>query len=150
VANSVEELAYDLATRAIADQERRAADLRSRAGTLLAAASIAGSFLATKSAIGGLDALAVLAVIAYAACVAASIYVLLPHRLVFAFRGSVIAQTASSVHADLREAHQAAAMWIESYVEENRVKLDDLTRWYTAAVIALGVEVLLWTLSIAG
>jgi hypothetical protein len=73
-------LALDLGRSAVHDQAERLSDLRTRAGTLLAAASISGSFLGVKH--GTLDTITVLALIAYFANVAAVIYTLLPHKLV--------------------------------------------------------------------
>ncbi|HTE64404.1 MAG TPA: hypothetical protein VK631_28880 [Solirubrobacteraceae bacterium] len=56
----------------MSEQEKRLADLRSRAGTILAAASIAGSFLATKN--GNVDTTAALAIVAYVLCVGTALY----------------------------------------------------------------------------
>jgi hypothetical protein len=39
----------------------------------------------------------------YLLCVGACIKVLLPHRLVFSFRGSILIETAREVQADLEE-----------------------------------------------
>jgi hypothetical protein len=54
----------------LSEQEKRLADLRSRSGTILAGASIAGSFLATKN--GDVDTFAALAIVAYVLCVVAA------------------------------------------------------------------------------
>lgn len=86
VAASIEEFSYQLTAEALREQERAVAALRTRAGTVLAAASVSGSFLGTKVSHGSLDVWAVLALIAFVLCVGAAIYVLLPHKLMFAFR----------------------------------------------------------------
>jgi hypothetical protein len=92
---SLAEAGYDLSLKAVEEQESRLADLRSRTGTLPAAASLAASFLGGQSIrTGELRFLGVLAIVAYVACVAACIKVLLPHRLVFSFRGSVLVRAA--------------------------------------------------------
>jgi hypothetical protein len=63
---SVAELGYELSLKAIEEQESRLGDRRGRAGTLLAAASIATSFLGWQSIrAGDLSILGVLAVLAY-------------------------------------------------------------------------------------
>lgn len=86
---SVAEAAYELALRAIEQQEKRLAELRSRSGTLLAAASIAASVLGAQVArSGSLEPFAALAILAYVGCVLATLYVLAEHRLVLEFRGS--------------------------------------------------------------
>lgn len=55
VAASIEDFSYQLTAEALAEQERALAALRTRAGTVLAAASIAGSFLGAKASHGSLD-----------------------------------------------------------------------------------------------
>ena len=140
------EAAYDLSLKAVEEQESRLTDLRSRTGTLLAAASLAASFLGGQSIrTGELQLLGVLAIIAYAICVGACIKVLLPHRLVFSFRGSVLLHAARTAAVEeLEEALEAAMGWIESFIDSNRSQLDALTRWYTGACLALGLEIVLW------
>jgi hypothetical protein len=49
VADSIEQLAYELSLNTLSEQERSVSGLRARAGTVLAAASIAGSFLGTRT-----------------------------------------------------------------------------------------------------
>jgi hypothetical protein len=68
--SSLEELAFDLSRAAIEQQERRQAELRSRAATVLAAASVAASFLAGQTIRGGdhRSVLVALAIAAYLGC----------------------------------------------------------------------------------
>jgi hypothetical protein len=94
VAASIQEFSYQLTAEANREQERAVAALQTRAGTVLAAASVSGSFLGTKVSHGSLDVWAVLALIAFVLCVGAAIYVLLPHKLVFAFRGQALLRRA--------------------------------------------------------
>jgi hypothetical protein len=61
VAESIEQLSYEINAAAVAEQERALSGLRARAGTVLAAASIAGSFLGAKSTCGSLGAWKILA-----------------------------------------------------------------------------------------
>ena len=146
--DSVRHLAYELTRGSLSEQEKRLSDLRTRAGTVLAAASIAGSFLAAKH--GSIDTTAALAIVAYVSCVAAAVYVLLPHTLVLEFRGSVVNDLDDELGGGLGEAYLAVTGWLEEFHESNRDKLDALARWYAVACGALGVEVLLWTLSVTG
>jgi hypothetical protein len=150
MAASIEEFSYQLTADALAEQERALAALRTRAGTLLAAASIAGSFLGAKTSRGSLDTLAVLALIAFLACLATALWVLLPHELVFAFRGeALLAEADHEGVEDVTEAYRAAGIWVESFLDGNRDKIADLSRWFTASCVLLAAEVVLWTLSIA-
>jgi hypothetical protein len=151
VAASIEEFSYQLTAEALREQERAVAALRTRAGTVLAAASVSGSFLGTKVSHGSLDVWAVLALIAFVLCVGAAIYVLLPHQLVFAFRGQAL--LAASDHEgidDVTEAYRAAGIWIEPMLESNRNRIGDLSDWFSISCVLLTAEVILWTVSLAG
>jgi hypothetical protein len=151
VAASIEEFSYQLTAEALREQERAVAALRTRAGTVLAAASVSGSFLGAKVSDGSLDVWAVLALIAFVLCVGAAIYVLLPHELVFAFRGQAL--LAASDHEgidDVTEAYRAAGIWIEPMLESNRNTIGDLSDWFSISCVFLTAEVILWTVSLAG
>ncbi len=114
MAASIEEFSYRLTAEALAEQERALNAPRTRAGTVIAAASISGSFLGAKVTHASLDVWAVLAMIAFVLCLATSIWVLLPHELVFAFRGDAL--LAESDHQDVHdgtEAYRAAGIWVE-------------------------------------
>jgi hypothetical protein len=151
VAASIEEFSYQLTAEALREQEHAAAGLRGRAGTVLAAASVSGSFLGAKVSLGALDVWGVLALVAFVACVCAAIYVLLPHKLVFAFRGQAL--LAASDHEgidDVSEAYRAVGIWIAPILESNRDKIADLADWFTLSGGLLAVEVILWTVSLAG
>ena len=49
VAGELEQLAYDVATRALAEQDAEIDEIRSRTGTLLAAVSLVASFLGGRA-----------------------------------------------------------------------------------------------------
>jgi hypothetical protein len=76
---TLEQTAYELAVRALAQQEQSLTEIRARTGTLLAASSLIASFLGAQ-AIGrnGLNVWIVLALAAFAVSVVMSIYVLQP------------------------------------------------------------------------
>jgi hypothetical protein len=149
VAASIEELSFQLTSEALAEQERALAALRARAGTVLAAASIAGSFLGAKSAAGSLDIWAVLALLGFVLCVGSSIVVLLPHSLVFAFRGlPLLAESDQLGVEDVREAYRAAGLWVEPHLETNGDKIGQLSAWFTVSCVLLALEVVLWTISL--
>lgn len=89
--------------------------------------------------------------IAFVLCVSATIYVLLPHKLVFAFRGQAL--LAASDHEgidDVTEAYRAAGIWIEPVLKSNRDKIADLSDWFAVSCGLLACEVILWTISLAG
>jgi len=149
VAQSIEEFSYQLSAEALAEQERSLNALRARAGTIVAAASISGSFLGAKVSHGSLGGWGVAALVVFVLCLASAIWVLLPHELVFAFRGEAL--LAVSDHAgveDVTQAYRAAGIWIEPYLDANRDKIAGLSSWFTASCVLLAVEIVLWTISL--
>jgi hypothetical protein len=142
---------YKLTADALAEQERALSGLRTRAGTVVAAASISGSFLGARANHGSLDVLAILALGAFVLCLASAIWILLPHKLVFAFRGdALLAESDHRGVQDVSEAYRAAGIWIESFLDSNRDRIENLSNWFTISCALLAVEVILWTVSVAG
>ena len=41
---------------------------------------------------------------------------------------------------------EVATGWFENFLEDNRIELERLSRWYTIACLALGAEIVLWLL----
>jgi hypothetical protein len=151
VAASIEELSYELTAGALAEQERALTALRTRAGTIVAAASISGSFLGAKVSHGSVDVWGVLALIAFVLCLGCAIWVLLPHSLVFAFRGEALLGISDQEGVeDVAQAYRAAGIWIEPNLDANQDKIGELSSWFTASCVLLAAEVILWTISVAG
>jgi hypothetical protein len=151
VAESIEQLSFELTAGALAEQERALAGLRARAGTVLAAASIAGSFFGAETSHGSLGIWGVLAMVAFALCVGSAIWVLLPHAFVFAFRGeTLLAESDHRGVSDVVEAYRTAGIWVQPHLEVNRGKIAGLSDCLAASCALLAVEVILWTLSLIG
>ena len=74
MAESIEQFSFELTASALAEQERALTGLRARAGTVLAAASVAGSFFGAKISHGSLGIWGVLAMIAFALCVGGAVW----------------------------------------------------------------------------
>lgn len=151
VADSIEQLGFELTANALAEQERALSGLRARAGTMLAAASIAGSFLGAKTGHSSLGVWGVLAMISFALCVGSAIWILLPHALVFAFRGEAL--LAESDHRGtqlMTDAYRSASIWIEPHLEANRDKIAWLSSWLAVSCALLAAEIILWTISLIG
>ena len=51
---------------------------------------------------------------------------------------------------DVTEGYRAAGIWIESYLDANRDPIENLSNWFTISCALLAVEVILWTVSVAG
>jgi hypothetical protein len=149
MSDSIERLSYELTASALAEQERSLTSLRSGAGAVLGAASIAGSLWGTRAAGHSLDAWALLATLAFALCSASAIWVLLPRDLALSFNGGELlaAGDARGLSA-LADGYRTACDWIEPHMELNRRTLDRLANWLTFACILLSAEVILQTISI--
>lgn len=148
---SIEQFSFELTASALAEQERALTGLRARAGTVLAAASIAGSFFGAKTSHGSIDFWGILGMIAFALCVGSAIWVLLPHAFVFAFRGeTLLAESDHRGVSNVTEAYRTAGIWIEPHLEVNRSKIAGLSNWLAASCALLSAEVILWTLSLIG
>lgn len=95
-----------------------------------------------------IDLAGALALAAYLCAVAGGLVVMLPRRLVLAFRGSVLLASAWRTGEDLDHVHAAAAEWLEAFHLHNRDMLVSLERWYTIALVGLAAEIVLWTVSV--
>ena len=151
MAESIEQFSFELTASALAEQERTLKGLRARAGTVLAAASIAGSFFGAKTSHGSIDVWGAVGIIAFALSVGSAIWVLLPHTFVFAFRGATL--LAESDHrgvSNVTEAYRTAGIWIEPHLDVNGSKIAGLSSWLAVSCTLLAAEVILWTLSLIG
>jgi len=149
VARSVEELSFQLTADALAEQERTLHALRTRAGTIVAAASIAGSFLGATVSHSSLGGWGIAALVVFVLCLASAIWVLLPQQLTFAFRGAALLAVSDREGVDdVTEAYRAAGRWIEPYLDDNRDKIARLSSWFTVSCMLLALEVILWTISV--
>jgi hypothetical protein len=151
MAESIEQLTYELTAKALTEQERALSGLRAGAGTVLGAASIAGSFLGAKAIHGSLDVWAILAMVSFALCFVCAIWVLLPHNLTLAVSGEDL--LASSDEQDVRdvvEAYRAASSWLDPHVQVNHRTVARLSSWLSVSCTLLAVEVALWTVSLVG
>jgi hypothetical protein len=149
VAQSIEQLSFELTASALAEQERALAGLRTRAGTVIAAASIAGSFLGAERNHGSLGACGGLALVIFVLCIASAIWVLMAHELVFAFDGhTLLAESDPRGLHDTVEAYRAASAWIEHHLGANREKINSLSDWLTTSCVLLGAEIVFWTFSL--
>jgi hypothetical protein len=151
VAQSIEQLSFELTASALAEQERALARLRTCAGAMLGAASIAGSFLGSRVNSGALDIWSTVALSAFALSSVSSIWVLAPHELAVAAGGNgLLADGDRLAIRDMAEAYRALASWVEPALGTNRRTIDRLTDWLTASCVFLAIEVLCWTLSLVG
>jgi hypothetical protein len=137
-------LAFRLSEKRLDKQETVLEELRSRTGVLLAASSLAASFLG-KEAFGasGWGPLAVAAVAAFLITMAASLYVLLPREgLIFALVGSAVYEQFYGLEGGEQEVHRRLAYDLDRFWEANDLKIRQLRRGFELATAGLVVEVL--------
>lgn len=149
MANSIEQLSFELTSGVLGEQERAVSSLKVSAGTVLGAASIAASLVAARLGARSLDGWLAFATIAYVLCIASAIWVLLPRELVLSFSGAkLMADGDSDGPADVVEGYRAASGWIEPHMRRNRRTIDRLADWLTTSCLLLAVEVVLCTVSL--
>lgn len=124
VAAEFERLAYEAALRSLDKQERLLEELRARTGVLLAASSLAASFLGQQAfrhpRPGGLVAVAI---IAFLVSVGASVVVLTPKRqLVFAEAGTDLFEGLYPVRNDMREIYRQLAYSLDGFWKTNTTR----------------------------
>ena len=146
-------LAYDASVRAIADQSSVLEDLRSRAGTLFAAAAVVTSFLGGQA----LRANAHLVVASYAGLAVATfvlaailtLIILWPVRLAFSLSASEFLAIVDDREAEdepvtADEAYRELALRLESNYDLNSPPIQRLFWCFRLAIVCVVAEVSAW------
>jgi hypothetical protein len=151
MATTLEELAYELAQRALSQQESVLGELRMRTGTLLTATALVTSFLGARSldpganrsfAAFGLS----LAVMSIVFCVS----VLAPRSSFdFALSAPTAYEALVEKGADMDEAHRTLAYWIQGAWNANQDSIDRLVRMFQLACVALVLAIGFLSLGLA-
>jgi len=151
MAQSIEQLSYEITTGALAAQERALAGLRTRAATLLATASIAGSLLGTEAGRSTLNAWGILGLASFALCLASAMWVLMAHELLLGFDGqALLGESDRGETTEISDAYRAVSSWIERRLDLNRNMIARLSWWLTVSSVLLIAEIVLWTISLIG
>ena len=144
------DLSYDAAVRALDLQERAVEQLRSRAGTLLAASTLTASFLGAQAIryTNGLGTLGGLALVSLAISIGLCVYVLLPKS------GFVFGLSAPRMYEELyaktpEESKRRLIYWLETYWQSNQTRIESLGRYYFVAALALILQLLFWSWALA-
>jgi hypothetical protein len=144
-------IAYEASLRRLDKQEQSLTEIRARTGLLLAAASLAASFLGPPAIEAEPRAVAVLALAGFALTIGVSLYVLMPKRnLVFALVGSHVYEELYEFRDELDEVHRRLAYDLDRFWEANDRTLQRLLWGFRIAAAALGVEVVLLLASVGG
>lgn len=144
MSNEFEKLAYEVAVRGLDKQEGLLEELRARTGVLLAASSLAASFLGQQAfREPGPRGLAIAALAAFVVSIGASVFILLPKKnLIFAEAGTGLYEGLYAVRDDMAEVYRRLAYDLDRFWESNDEKISWLTRSYTVAAAALVTEIL--------
>jgi hypothetical protein len=150
VAGELERLAYESSLRALDKQEQLLAELRARTGLLLAASSLAASFLGRPALESAQPVLLAAALAAFGVSVGASIYVLLPRRdLVFSVAGPALFESLFEFEDAMNEVHRRLTYDLHRFWTSNDAVVARLARVYWIAGVALAVEVILLLISVS-
>jgi hypothetical protein len=161
VAEDAERIVYEESVRALAQQRKLLDGLRTRSGTLLAAASVATAFLSAQALRGQdraeLDALAWSAIVLFCAVVILSVAVLVPWRWTFAHHPHALI----GVHLEsldpppgwqpssLHEIYRDLSYWNGVHYDENGRKLRVMFGLFSLACAALAAEIVIWLILLA-
>lgn len=140
---------YELAVRALEEQERHVADLRSRTGTLVAAAAVAATLLADEVFAGAHPAGTAewlstgLGLAGLVAAFVASVFLLRSHDLVFSVDAAVLLREAEDAGAldDDDEVAVALTFELSQIRAQNSPTVVRLDMAFAAALTGLVLEV---------
>jgi hypothetical protein len=147
----VSELSYEAAVRALDLQERAVEQLRARAGILLAASSLTTSLLGAPAIhrARGFGLLGAFALASLVGSIGLCVYVLLPKSgFVFSLSAPMMYERLAELDDD-QDVRRRLVYWLEYFWQGNQVKLEGLDRYYLGAAMALMLQLICWSLSIA-
>jgi hypothetical protein len=138
--------------RSLDKQERLLDELRARTGLLLAASSLAISFVGRPVFQEADTLVLVLGLLAFAISIAASVYVLLPKpaKFVFSLEGSAVFEQLYEFRDDMSEVYRRLTYDLDRFWEENDDVMTQLFRWFQVAAVALAAEIMLLLASLSG
>jgi hypothetical protein len=150
--NELARLAFEASVRSLDKQERLLDELRARTGLLLAASSLAISFVGRPVFQEADTIVLVLGLVAFAISIAASVYVLVPKpaKFVFSLEGSAVFEQLYEFREDMSEVYRRLTYDLDRFWEENDDVMTRLFRWFQVAAVALAAEIMLLLVSLSG
>jgi hypothetical protein len=145
-------LGYAEALRSLDLQEKAVEQLRSRAGTVIAAVTFTTSFLGTQAIqrsneVGMSGSLALTAT---ATSIGLCLFVLQPRSdMTFSLNGSRMYEEMLRFADDRDELHRRLIYWLERLWRQNQKVFVALNRAYVGATIALAAQLVLWSWTVA-
>jgi hypothetical protein len=143
--DSLARISYDASARTLEQQERVLTELRARTGLLLAASSLAASFLGAPTLDDAEPVILVLGLLAFASSIGGCLYVLLPRPYAFTFSliGSAVFEELYDRRDNPDEVYRRLVYQLDRYWKENDVAIQPLFRSFVFATVALVAEVVL-------
>jgi hypothetical protein len=152
VEGTLAQLAFEASLRSLDKQERLLDELRARTGLLLAASSLAVSFVGRPVFQEADTVVVVLGLVAFAISIAASVYVLVPKpaRFVFSLEGSAVYEQLFEFQDDMDEVYRRLTYDLDRFWEENDDVMIRLLRGFELAAVALAAEIIILLGSLSG
>jgi hypothetical protein len=161
MSESPQGIVYEASVRSVARQQTALDNIRSRAGTLLAAAAIVTSFLGAEALLDpgseansvdrSLQLPEILAIGAFVGLAITVLTVLWPRK--FKFRVSakhLLGRHIEVAHDawDTERLQRNLALWLEKHAEENQPRLDRMLWWFRVGCVLLVIEVVAWLIDL--
>ncbi len=143
-------LAYDESVRGWALQSSVLDELRSRAGVLLSAASVASAFLGALALEGTeeFSALSIAGTTAFGCVVLLCVYVLWPAKWTFVHNAELVITTYVDKDKSLDQMRREMAIENTTLRITNKGKLDHRFIGFQLACLGLGIDVVLWLIDL--
>jgi len=139
-----ERLAYEAALRSLDKQEANLEELRARTSVLMAASSLAASFLGQQAFQSPSPrGLVIASLLAFIVSTGMDIFILLPKRdLVFAQKGEDLYRGLFTARGDMSKVYRSLTHQLDGLWESNDTKIGWLIWAFAVAAVALVIEIL--------
>jgi hypothetical protein len=136
---TLEQTVYDIAIRALSQQEQTLNELRARTGVLLTASALIASFLGAQTvARSGFSVWVIFALTAFSVSIGLSVYALLPKRgLIFALNAAEVYTALVDLRDDEAAWQRQIAYWLQTFRQGNHATVRRVTRVFEVAALAL-------------
>jgi hypothetical protein len=148
---SLEYVLYDLARQSLDQQGQQVADLRSRAGTLIAGAALSNSVFAALAIDreGGLGGWEIAALVLLGLVLACGLLILMPHRLVFVLDIDELYANLWTDRKDLPLVYRRLADVVWRSRRRNFRRVQFLHFTLAAGIVLLGADLTIWGIALA-
>jgi hypothetical protein len=151
VPDELARIAYEASLRSLDKQEEVVAELRARTGLVLAASSLAASFLGERAIVEGTLVAVLVALAAFGVSLGASLYILLPKAdLGFSLKGSNVYEEFFDFAPEPSEVLRRLAYVLDHVWDANNLEIKHLRAWFRVAVVGLAAELALLLVSVGG